>query len=133
VLLSGLGDDWRNGFSETDLKLRFFTIESHGGSMTATIPLSADYKASGGKLLRVRLRQTGDRIDSVRISGDFFLIPEDSLPKLEKMLEDVPLREKELKLLVDRFFRGTNAQGLGVAPDDFVKAILAAKPEETES
>jgi hypothetical protein len=46
------------------------------------------------------------------------------------MLEDVPLREKELKLLVDRFFRGTSAQGLGVAPDDFVKAILAAKPEE---
>ncbi len=98
--------------------------------MTAAIPLSADYKAPGGKLLRVRLRQTGDRIDSVRISGDFFLIPEDSLPKLEKMLEDVPLREKELQLLVDRFFRGTNAKGLGVAPDDFVKAILSAKPGE---
>jgi lipoate:protein ligase-like protein len=101
--------------------------------MTPTIPLSADYKAPGGKLLRVRLRQTGDRIDSVRISGDFFLIPEDSLPKLEKMLEDVPLREKELKLLVDRFFRGTSAQGLGVAPYDFVKAILSAKPGEAGS
>lgn len=101
--------------------------------MTATIPLSADYKAPGGKLLRVRLRQTGDRIDSVRISGDFFLIPEDSLPKLEKMLEDVPLREKELKLLVDRFFRGTSAKGLGVEPDDFVKAILSAKPGEAGS
>jgi len=101
--------------------------------MTDTIPLSADYKAPGGKLLRVRLRQTGDRIYSVRISGDFFLIPEDSLPKLEKMLEDVPLREQELKLLVDRFFRGTSAKGLGVAPDDFVKAILAAKPGEAGS
>ena len=101
--------------------------------MTATIPLSADYKAAGGKLLRIRLRQAGDRIDSVRISGDFFLIPEDSLPKLEKMLADVPLREQELKLLVDRFFRGTSAQGLGVAPDDFVKAILSAKPEEARS
>jgi Bacterial lipoate protein ligase C-terminus len=101
--------------------------------MSAGTPLSADYKAPGGKLLRIRLRETGDRIDSVKISGDFFLIPEDSLPKLEKMLEDVPLREKELTLLVDRFFRGTSAQGLGVAPDDFVKAILAAKPRETES
>jgi lipoate---protein ligase len=101
--------------------------------MSAARSLSADYKAPGGKLLRVRLRETGDRIDSVKISGDFFLIPEDSLPKLEKMLEDVPLREKELTLLVDRFFRGTSAQGLGVAPDDFVKAILAAKQGETGS
>ena len=49
--------------------------------------------------------------------------------KLEKMLEDVPLREAELRILVDRFFRGTGAQGLGVSSDDFVKAILSA--EET--
>ena len=96
--------------------------------MSGTTSLSADYKAPGGKLLRIRLREKGGRIDSVKISGDFFLIPEDSLPKLEKMLEDVPLREQELKLLVDRFFRGTSAQGLGVAPDDFVKAILSAQP-----
>ncbi len=95
--------------------------------MTGATSLSADYKAPGGKLLRIRLRETSDRIDSVEISGDFFLIPEDSLPKLEKMLEDVPLKEKELKLLVDSFFRGTSAHALGVAPDDFVRAILAAK------
>jgi lipoate-protein ligase A len=96
-------------------------------TMGGTTLLSADYKAPGGKMLRVRLRETDGRIQSVKISGDFFLIPEDSLPKLEKMLEDVPLKEKELKLLIDRFFRGTGARGLGVTPDDFVKAILSAK------
>jgi len=79
------------------------------------------------------LKEADGRIESAKIYGDFFLIPEDSLPKLEMMLEDVPLREQELKLLVDRFFRGTSAQGLGVSPDDFVKAILAAKPRETGS
>jgi len=79
------------------------------------------------------LREADGRIESAKLSGDFFLIPEDSLPKLEMMLEDAPLRERELKLLVDRFFRGTNAKGLGVAPDDFVNAILAAKPGETGS
>jgi hypothetical protein len=88
---------------------------------------SADYKAPGGKLVRVRLKEEQGLIRSVRITGDFFLVPEESLGKLEKMLEDVPLREGELRLLVDRFFRGTGAQGLGVAPDDFVKAILSAK------
>ncbi len=87
--------------------------------------LAADYKAPGGKLLRIRLREEMGMIKSVRITGDFFLVPEDSLPKLETMLEDAPLREAELKLLVDRFFRGTGAQGLGITPDDFVKAILS--------
>jgi lipoate-protein ligase A len=101
--------------------------------MSGATLLSADYKALGGKLIRVRLKEKDERIDSVKISGDFFLIPEDSLAKLEKMLEDVPLKEKELKLLVDRFFRGTSAQGLGVSPDDFVKAILSAKPGESGS
>src|SRR5207247_4227214 len=81
--------------------------------------LSADYKAPGGKLLRVRLRETGGGIECEKISGDFFLIPEDSLAKLEKMLEDVPLRENELKILVDRFFLGTCAWWVAVAPDDF--------------
>jgi len=87
---------------------------------------SADYKAPGGKLVRVRLRDEQGVIRSIKITGDFFLIPEESLGKLEKMLEDVPLREAELRLLIDRFFRGTGAQGLGVSSDDFVKAILAA-------
>jgi Bacterial lipoate protein ligase C-terminus len=88
---------------------------------------SADYKAPGGKLVRVRLREEQGLIRAVRITGDFFLVPEESLGKLEKMLEDTPLREAELRLLVDRFFRGTGAQGLGVSSDDFVKAILSAK------
>ena len=114
----------------TGLKLGLLKLESQDDSMSSSTPLSADYKAPGGKLLRVRLREMGERIESVKLSGDFFLIPEDSLPKLEKMLEDVPLKEKELKLLVDRFFRGTSAVALGVAPDDFVRAILAAKSEE---
>jgi lipoate-protein ligase A len=88
---------------------------------------SADYKAPCGKLVRVRIKEEQGQIRSIKITGDFFLVPEESLGKLEKMLEDAPLREPELRLLVDRFFRGTGAQGLGVSPDDFVKAILSAK------
>jgi Bacterial lipoate protein ligase C-terminus len=95
--------------------------------MSAADVLTSDYKAPGGKMLRIRLTEKQGRIESAKISGDFFLIPEDSLPKLEKMLEDVRLDENELRLLVDRFFRGTSAKGLGVSPDDFVKAILATR------
>jgi hypothetical protein len=73
------------------------------------------------------LKEEHGLIQFVNITGDFFLIPEESLGKLEKMLEDAPLRESELRLLGDRFFRGTGAQGLGVSPDDFVRAIISAR------
>lgn len=89
--------------------------------------LAADYKGPGGKLVRVRLKEEDGVIRWVKISGDFFLLPEESLPKLEKMLEDVPIREKELGLLVERFFRATGAQPLGITPVDIVKAILTAR------
>jgi lipoate-protein ligase A len=94
--------------------------------------LSADYKGPGGKLVRIRLREENGIIRQVKITGDFFLVPEESLPKLEKMLEDVPIREKELRLLIDRFFRGTGAQGLGITSEDLVKAILATRGEVIE-
>jgi hypothetical protein len=89
--------------------------------------LSGDHKGPGGKLVRVRLTEENGLIQSIQITGDFFLVPEKSLGKLEKILVDAPLQEQELRLLVDRFFRGTQAQGLGVSSDDFVRAILSAK------
>lgn len=91
---------------------------------------ASDYKAPGGKLVRVRMEENDGEIRSVRISGDFFLLPEDQLPKLEKMLIGAPLKERELKLLIDRFFVATRAKGLGVSPEDITKAILSAKREE---
>lgn len=78
-------------------------------------------------MVRIRLKEEHGLIRTIKITGDFFLIPEESLRKLERMLEDAPLREPELRLLVNRFFRGTQARGLGVSSDDFVKAILSAK------
>jgi len=58
---------------------------------------SADYKAPGGKLVRVRLNEEQGLIQSIKITGDFFLISEESPAKPEKMLEDTPLWEAELR------------------------------------
>ena len=88
---------------------------------------TSDFKAPGGKLVRIRLREEKGLIHSIKITGDFFLVPEESLGRLETMLVDAPLREGELHVLVDRFFRATKAQGLGASSDDLVKAILSAK------
>ena len=87
----------------------------------------SDYKGPRGKLIRIRLGEEKDRIRSIQITGDFFLVPEESLGKLEAMLVDAPLREPELRVLVGRFFQATGAQAIGASTDDFVKAILSAR------
>lgn len=87
----------------------------------------SDYKGPGGKLIRIRLGEERNQIRSIKITGDFFLVPEESLGKLETMLVDAPLQETELRVLVDRFFQATRAQAIGASTDDFVKAILSAR------
>jgi len=88
-----------------------------------------DYKAAGGKLVRVRLTEEEGHIKSVQISGDFFLVPEDSLPTLEKILEGASLQEADLRKIIDRFFEASQVQSLGISADDLVLTLLSAKQE----
>ncbi len=90
----------------------------------------SDYKAPGGKLVRVRLSEDKGIIDKVEITGDFFLVPEEELPRLESMLLGAKLDGPTVKTVVDDFFRKTHAEGLGVTKDDFVNAIVSSKREE---
>lgn len=90
---------------------------------------ACDYKAAGGKLVRVRLTEEEGKVKSVQISGDFFLIPEDSLPILEKMLEGTVLQETDLRKIVHRFFETSQVQSLGISGDDLVRTLLSAKVE----
>lgn len=90
---------------------------------------AVDYKVLGSKLIRARLEEENGVVKSVQISGDFFLIPENSLPQLEKMLEGVALQEADVRKQVDRFFEVSGAQSLGFSPDDLVKALVSAREE----
>ena len=93
-------------------------------------PLSADYKAPGGKLLRVRLtvsrHTTPPVITSFRLTGDFFMHPEDALLDLEDDLVGAPLEATALRERVQAFF-DTDVQVIGAAVDDIVHVILAAE------
>lgn len=104
------------------------TIVAHVGSAMGSLR-AYDYKAAGGKLVRVRLAEEEGRVKSVQISGDFFLVPEDSLPTLEKMLEGVALHYADVRKIIDSFFETSQAQSLGVSRTDLVRALLSAKEE----
>ena len=92
--------------------------------------LTADYKAPGGKLIRVMITEDSGIIRRVQITGDFFLLPEESLTQLEQALIGSMITEAALKRVVDGFFAETQAQGLGVAPEDFVTAVISARGQD---
>jgi lipoate-protein ligase A len=48
---------------------------------------SAMIKVSGGKLLKVAVRSQGGTIEDIRITGDFFIYPEEALELLEAKLK----------------------------------------------
>ena len=51
---------------------------------------SADYKAPGGKLLRVSAELEGGLIRAPRLNGDFFAHPEEGFEAAEAAMEGLP-------------------------------------------
>lgn len=85
------------------------------------------YKA--GKLLRILLEYEEDcsqeniqTINSIRITGDFFVYPEDSLEKLETQLKGTRLEKEKLKKEIDRCLN--NAEPFGFDSESLSDAIM---------
>jgi lipoate-protein ligase A len=82
----------------------------------------AVYKAKGG-IIRVSL-EAGDVIKKIKITGDFFIFPEDSIEGLEKALVGVGTNEGELLKVIKDFYE--NIDSYGIEPVDLAKAIRRA-------
>ncbi len=80
------------------------------------------YKGAKG-LLRVEAELDAGVITKVRITGDFFMVPEEALPRLEGKLNGVKLdRESVMKVVSDFYKSGVETPML--SKDDIVNAIL---------
>jgi lipoate-protein ligase A len=89
--------------------------------------LRGEYKVQGGKLIRVLLEEEEGRIARIRITGDFFLHPEDTIFELAKALEGAELSEAQLLGRIQGVYRSAGASSIGASPEDFVRAILGAR------
>jgi lipoate---protein ligase len=99
-------------------------------------PLSADYKVPGGKLLRVRLALDESHeppvIHSVKLTGDFFMHPEDAIEELERRLVGAPWEAEAVRDRVSAFY-DMDVQVIGAGVDDLVHIIMAARGEEGDA
>ena len=81
-------------------------------------------------MVRVRLRTRDEAgvavIDEIKITGDFFMHPEEAIEDLEARLADTPLIAEAVHAKVRGFFdSGVEVVGAGV--DDLEAVILAAR------
>ncbi len=86
----------------------------------------ATYKVEGGKMIKVQLTERDGRIEEIKITGDFFLHPEELIEDLEEMLVDQPLEESILADSIRKLMEEKGATLLGALPKDFAKCILMA-------
>lgn len=88
--------------------------------------LRAEYKAEGGKLIRVQLDKRDDKISFIKITGDFFMHPEELIEDLERILVGCVVDEKAIAHVIRKFIEENGVTLLGATPEDFAKCIVRA-------
>ncbi|MBS7645168.1 MAG: lipoate protein ligase C-terminal domain-containing protein [Candidatus Bathyarchaeia archaeon] len=87
-----------------------------------------ELKVPGGKLLRVDCTVEDHHLRTVKLSGDFFLHPEESITILEERLRGAEAEESKIKGIIEGFI-GEGRILIGLEPRHIVEAILRAARE----
>lgn len=85
------------------------------------------YKIPEGKLVKIELETADDKIKKIKITGDFFLYPEEIISKLEKSLENCQITKEVLIKHFDNFWRDNQIECFGINSLGLADAILLAK------
>lgn len=90
-----------------------------------------EHKAPKG-LIRVTVKVLDRVIEDIRIAGDFFIYPEDSIYELEKRLRGLKADPGAVSRAIEDLFLSEHIEGIGVGVDDFKTAIVNAIREAGE-
>lgn len=82
-------------------------------------------KVTGGKLLKVRINEEDGIIKEARISGDFFVHPEEALEDLERFLTGVRL--ERIRGALKEFAKGKEFRIIGFDLEDIADIIEGRK------
>ncbi|MFN7990660.1 MAG: biotin--protein ligase [Candidatus Micrarchaeia archaeon] len=88
--------------------------------------MKCEEKIPGGKMVCLELWQSGGRVSRARITGDFFLHPEDAISRIERDLVGIPLSAGEGEIA----FRIRESLGdallIGATPEDLSRMFRKA-------
>jgi len=99
---------------------------SHDEIITATTTTKL------GKIVKIKLayKQESQLIHSIKITGDFFVHPEEVIEQLEKELCGIKLEKKDLKNKIQLVLK--NSEFFGFEIDSLVDIILATKGDKNK-
>lgn len=87
-------------------------------------------KKPGEKLLRVTVHPDGDRIGSVRLSGDFFIYPEETVFDIESCLVTLEPEPRAIIAAVEQVVHHRNIQMVGISPATIAEGVCMAMEEK---
>jgi lipoate-protein ligase A len=85
------------------------------------------YKIPEGKLVKIELETEKERIKKIKITGDFFLYPEEIINKLEENLVGCKINKKILIKHLDNFWKINRVDCFGINSSGLAEAILIAE------
>lgn len=87
----------------------------------------AERKVSGGKMVKVKA-QFNQTIETIRITGDFFLYPEEAIVEIEKCIVGTAVNEKTEKIeeKIGKTIKDKNIELLGFSVKDIAETIKEA-------
>lgn len=90
-------------------------------------------KIPGGKFLRMEM-EWDELIRSVKLTGDFFLYPEEGIQALEQSLIGMGalVREEQIRERIDHIARERGLQMIGFSPEDVAKLAVLVLTSATQ-
>jgi lipoate---protein ligase len=87
----------------------------------------AEHKIKGGKLVGIEM-EYDNRIKDIKILGDFFIHPEESLYKIEKALIglDANASREEITKAIKKIVAAEKAEMIGITPESIAETIEIA-------
>lgn len=91
-------------------------------------------KVEKGKLVSVHAKKK-ENILQIKITGDFFLFPEESILELERELSEIHINSSfdEIKKEIERIIQENKINIVGFKPEDLAEIIKEAATSLTES
>ncbi|MFH1588573.1 MAG: lipoate protein ligase C-terminal domain-containing protein [Candidatus Diapherotrites archaeon] len=90
------------------------------------------YKIPEGKLVKISLDFENNVINSVKITGDFFLHPENGLELIESSLKGIELEKEKIIESIDVVVKQNSLELFGLTSEGIAEAILMAKESKNE-
>jgi len=85
------------------------------------------YKVPNGKLLKISFEKKDDIIQNIKITGDFFLYPEEKITVLEDALTGEKLDKLTIQQELEEVILTEKIELFGIDSESIVKAIFLAK------